>query len=117
MARHQLNLAWQAVADAYDEDLAYALRARDWAAVALQASPEFVAAVKAKDWVTVGDEEGTLDDAYLLRAALLGSIDSEDAVLDAIRRGDRKQLESVGRIQQAERAAIVNDSYGKVGMP
>jgi len=113
----QLTPAFRAVADAYTTDLAEALQARDWQRVTGMLTPEFTEAVKAKNWEQVGDEYGDIGGAHLIRAAMLGSIGSEDAVLDAIRRGDKKQLESVGRIQQAGRAAIVNDSYGRVAMP
>ena len=107
--------AWQLVADAYHGELADALAAREWVAIEAMLTPEFVAAVQAKDWEKVGDEYGDLDTAHLIRAALLGSIDSEPAVLDAIRRGAKGDLETVKSMQTAKRAAIVNNGDGKVG--
>jgi len=112
----QRSKAWQAVADAYHTDLADALQKRDWESVTAQITPEFTEAVQAKDWEVVGDEYGDLDAAHLIRAALLGSIESEVAVLDAIRRGQTGDLDTVKSMQQAKRAAIVNDGDRRVGL-
>jgi len=113
----QLTPAFQAVADAYTTDLAEALQARDWDRVTGMLTPEFTEAVKSKDWTAVGDEYGDLDGAYLIRAALLGSIDSEAAILDAIKRGNDGDLDTVRSMQNQRRAAIVNDGDSKVGLP
>ena len=101
--------AWQAVADAYDEDMAIALRARDWETVESMTDAEFVAGVKARDAVRVSDAKSDIDSAKRIFAAMDSTSTSEDAVLDVLldddddhaRRG--KSLRKIANKQNEDR--------------
>ena len=110
--------AWEAVAEAYTTDIADQLRRRDWEGLTAATTREWVEAIRSNQWDEVGDgEHGAMEGAYLIRAALMGSITSDDAVLDAIRTGNDAQLGSVGRINAAQRSSFVTgDGDRRVGL-
>ena len=110
--------AWQAVADAYDVDLAIALRGHDWTEVEHQRGPNFGERIQAKDWVGVGDDYNDLDSAHLIRDAFKGDFGNEDDVLDASERGDKAHLSRIASKQNQDR---IDNHYAaqdrQVGMP
>ena len=114
----QRTAAWEIVAERYTTDISDTLQARDWEQLEAMTTPEWVAAIKSKNWTEVGDgEHGAMEGAHAIRAALLGSIDTEPAILDAIKRGKDGQLDTVRSMQNDKRASVLTD-YGdsRIGM-
>jgi len=109
---------WQAVSNAFYVELADALRARNWAEVEGMTTPEFTDAIREGRWADVaemGDAGNDVETTHLIRIALGNDFDSEAAVLDASRRGDRGHLEKVGDYQTQQRTKFIT-AEGRVAM-
>ena len=110
---------WQAVSNAFYVELADALRARNWAEVEGMTTPEFTDAIREGRWADVaemGDAGNDVETTHLIRIALGNDFDSDNAVIDAARRGDTAHLDRVGRYRTRQREKILYDVHGRVGM-
>ena len=118
MAAKQFDQYWEAVEQAFFTEFASALRSRNWAEVEGMATPEFADAIREGRWADVsqmGDCGNDVETTHLIRVAIGNSFDSEAAILDASRRGDRSHLAKVGEYQTQQRAKFIT-AEGRVAM-